>query len=83
MDALHKQNVGTVAPVLAVLAFNMIMLLLLEFPLLAYAIRPESTEARVQRFKSWLSRRGGRAALIGGAVIGSFLVARGTIRLLS
>jgi Sap, sulfolipid-1-addressing protein len=83
MDALHKQNIGTVATVLAVLAFNVIMLLLLELPLLAYAIRPESTEATVQQFKSWLSQRGARLALIGGAVIGIFLVTRGTIRLLS
>ena len=83
MDALHKQHIGTIATVLAVLAFNMIMLLLLELPLLAYAIRPESTEASVQRFSSWLSRRGGRAALIGATAIGIFLVTRGAIRLLS
>jgi hypothetical protein len=83
MDELHKQHLATAATVLAVLAFNMIMLLLLELPLLAYAIRPESTEAGVQRFSSWLSRRGARVALIGGAVIGILLVALGTIRLLS
>jgi hypothetical protein len=83
MDALHKQSIGTIATVLTVLAFNIIMLLLLELPLLAYAIRPESTEATVQRFGSWLTRRGGRVALAGGAAIGIFLVARGTIRLVS
>lgn len=52
MDALHKQHIGTIATVLAVLAFNMIMLALLELPFLAYAIRPESTAAGVERFKS-------------------------------
>jgi hypothetical protein len=83
MDALHEQKIGTVATVLVVLAFNLIMLLLLELPLLAYAIKPESTAAGVQRFKSWLSRRGGRVALIATAAIGIFLVTRGTIRLLS
>jgi len=83
MDALHKQSIGTVATVLTVLAFNVIMLLLLELPLLAYAIRPESTNAAVQRFSDWLTRRGGRVALIGATAIGIFLVARGTIRLLS
>ena len=83
IDALHKQKVGTIATVLAVLAFNVIMLVLLELPLLAYAIRPESTAAGVERFKGWLSRRGGRVALIGATAIGIFLVARGTIRLLS
>jgi hypothetical protein len=83
MDALHKQHVGTVATVLVVLAFNVIMLLLVELPLLAYAIRPGSTDAAVQHFHSWLTRRCGRVALIAGAVIGIFLVTRGTIRLLS
>ena len=83
MDALHKQRIGTVATVLTVLASNMIMLALLELPLLAYAIRPDSTAAGVERFKSWLSRSGGRVALTGGSAIGVFLVARGTIRLLN
>jgi hypothetical protein len=81
MDALHKQHIGTVATVLAVLAFNVIMLLLLEIPLLAYAIWPESTEASVQRFRGWLSRRGAEVALIVGTAIGIFLVVRGIIRL--
>jgi hypothetical protein len=83
MDALHKQHIGTFATVLAVLAFNLIMLLMLELPLLAFAIRPESTEAAVQRFSNWLGRHGGRVALIAGAAISIFLVARGTIRPLS
>ena len=83
MDELSKQHLSTPATVIAVIVFNIIMLLLLEIPLIAYAIRPESTDAGVQRFKSWLSRHGGRIALIGVAVIGIFLVVRGAIRLLS
>lgn len=83
MDALHKQHIGTLATVLAVLAFNVIMLVLLELPLLSYALWPESTNAAVERFSDWLRRRGGRVALIGAATIGIFLVTRGTIRLLS
>ena len=83
MDELSKQHLPTAATVIAVIVFNMIMLLLLEIPLIAYAIRPESTDAGVQRFKDWLSRHGGRIALIGASAIGIFLVARGAIRLLS
>ncbi len=86
MDAPHKQHIGTFATVLVVLAFNLIMLSPVELPLLAYAIRPGSTDAAVQRFHSWLTRRGGRVALIAGAGIGIFLITlitRGTIRLLS
>ena len=81
MDELSKQHISNAATVLAVLAFTIIQLVLLEVPLLGYAIRPESTNAAVQRFSSWLSREGVRIAVIGGSVIGIFLVARGAISL--
>ena len=83
MDALHKQHLATVPTVLAVIAFNIIMLALVDIPLLSYAIRPESTDAAVQRFNGWLTRHGAQVALIAGAALGIFLIARGTTRLLS
>src|SRR3954470_12232431 len=73
MDKLSKQDVSDAATVLSVVVFNAIMLILLEAPLLAYAIRPESTDAGVRRFSDWLSRRGGRVALIAAAVVGVLL----------
>src|SRR3954463_6436055 len=79
MDKLSQQDLATATTVLAVVAFNAIMLILLEAPLIAYAIWPESTDAGVARFSNWLSRHGARAALIAGAVIGVLLLARGTI----
>jgi hypothetical protein len=79
MDLLHKQSTGTVTTILVVLAFNAIMLILLELPLLGYATRPEWTAATVERFSNWLIRRGGRAALIAGAAAGVLLILRGVI----
>jgi hypothetical protein len=79
MDLLHKQHIGTALTVIAVLAFNLIMLMLLELPLLGYATRPQWTAAAVQRFSDWLTRRGGRVALIAGALAGVLLIARGII----
>jgi Sap, sulfolipid-1-addressing protein len=79
MDLLHKQNIGTAATVIVVLAFNLVMLILLELPLLGYATSPEWTAAAVERFSNWLTRRGGRVALIGGAALGILLIARGII----
>jgi hypothetical protein len=79
MTQLSKQHVSTVETVIAVLAFNVIMLALLELPLLGYATRPRETAAAVQRFSSWLSRRGGRVALIGAAILGVILIGRGVI----
>jgi hypothetical protein len=37
----------------------------------------------VQRFSNWLTRDGGRIALIGGCAIGIFLLARGVISVVS
>jgi Sap, sulfolipid-1-addressing protein len=79
MDLLSKQKIGTTGTVFAVLAFNVIMLLLLELPLLGYATKPEWTAVTVHRFSDWLSRSGGRVALIGAAVIGVLLIGRGVI----
>ena len=79
MDLLHKQQLSTLSTVLAVLGFNVIMLALLEIPLLGYATRPEATEAAVARFSSWLTRRGGRVALIAGAALGLALIVRGLV----
>ena len=79
MDLLSKQNTGTAATVLVVLACNAIMLVLLELPLLGYVTRPEWTAATVQRFGNWLTRRGGRAAVIAGGVAGVLLIGRGII----
>jgi Sap, sulfolipid-1-addressing protein len=79
MDLLHKQNIGTLATVLVVLAFNVIMLILLELPLLGYAIRPEWTAATIERFSAWLIRRGGRIAVIAGAIAGVLLILRGIV----
>lgn len=80
---IGKENLSTPAIVLTLLAFNVIMLLLLEVPLLGFALAPARTSATVQRLGEWLRHRGGRIALIGAVLIGVVLVARGTISLLS
>jgi Sap, sulfolipid-1-addressing protein len=81
MDLLSKQNIGTVPTVIAVLAFNVIMLLLLEVPLLGYSTRPASTAATVKRFSDLLTRRGGTVALTGAVLIGIWLIVRGVLTL--
>jgi Sap, sulfolipid-1-addressing protein len=83
MDLLSKQHISTVLTVLAVLAFNAIMLVPLELPLIGYATRPEWTAATVRRFSAWLSRRGGRALLFIAGAMGIILILRGTISLLT
>jgi hypothetical protein len=79
LTLISKQNLSTPAIVLTLLAFNAIMLLLLEVPLVGFAIAPERTHAAVERLGLALRRHGGRIALIGAVAIGVALVARGTV----
>jgi hypothetical protein len=84
LTALHKMaelDPGTVPTVLLVVGFCLMQQILLEVPLLGYVFAPESTQDRVSRFKVWMGSKGRPAAVIGAAVIGLILVARGIITL--
>jgi hypothetical protein len=82
LDKMHKLNPGTVPTVLLVIGFCLMQQILLELPLLGYVFAPESTQARVTRFKAWMGRSGRTAAVIGAGVIGVVLIVRGIITLL-
>jgi MFS family permease len=82
LDQIYKQNLSAAAVVLTVVAVTVIMLILLELPLIGYALAPEWTPNAVERLKTWLGRNGGRAAVIGATLIGIALIVRGTIELL-
>lgn len=79
MDLLSKQHISTLETVVVVLAFNVIMLILLELPLVGYVTKPEWTKAAVARFSSWLSRSGGRVGLVLGAGFSVLLIGRGIV----
>jgi hypothetical protein len=86
LAGLHEmgdQNLSTTAAVLAVLGFNVIMLLLLELPLIGYTVKPEWTALTVHRFNDWLARSGGKMALRVAGVVGILLVVRGIITLIA
>jgi hypothetical protein len=65
-----------------IVGFNLIMLILIELPLLAYTLAPDRTPEDVDRFKAWFNRNsrvlGFRVAL----VIGALLIVKGVIELL-
>jgi hypothetical protein len=82
---LHKiadANPSTLGAVAAVLAFNAIMLALLELPLIGYVFAPDWTPRAVDRFKGWFSRNARRLAFRAALVIGLLLIAKGLIYLL-
>ncbi len=79
IDAL---NYAVPATVLTVVGFNLVMLILLEAPLLSFAVAPDWTPAAIDRMKAWIGRHGRRFAVYGLSVIGTLLVAKGVAGLL-
>ena len=57
--------------------------MLLELPLIGYALAPDWTQDAVDRFRAWLARSGRRAAIIGVAAIGAAAVIKGIVGLLA
>ncbi len=85
LTALHhiaKLDPGTLPTVLLVVGFCLMQQMLLELPLLGYAIAPEWTRDAVKRFRAWLGRSGRRGGVIGAAVIGLLLIGRGLATLI-
>lgn len=86
LTALHRiadEDLADPATVAVVLAFNLIMLMLLEVPLLAYTFAPERTPQAVERFKQKLRERGRVWGIRVAATLGLLMVARGVITLLA
>lgn len=83
LDRMAKLDASSAELVLLVLGFCLIQQLLLEVPLLGYALAPEKTQDRVTRFRAWLGRNGRRMGVRLAAVIGVLLIARGVITLIA
>jgi len=83
MDLLARQHLSTLLAVLVVLAWNLIMLLLLEVPIVAYAFAPAGTATAVTGFKNWLTRDESRIAYWCALLAGAALLAIGVIHLAS
>ncbi len=68
---------------LLVIGFCLMQQMLLELPLIGYALAPERTQAAVNGFRAWLAANGRRAAIIAATVIGALIVIRGIAGLVS
>ncbi|HVM64576.1 MAG TPA: GAP family protein [Acidimicrobiales bacterium] len=86
LEAIHHIRLldpGTAATVALVVFFCVMQRVVLEVPLLGYAVWPDRMEDGEARFRAWLARRGRRTAAICAGVVGAWLVLRGLITLLS
>jgi len=82
LDRLTKLNYSTVVTVIIVIAFNLVMLVLLELPMIAFAVAPEWTPAAIDRAKAWGGIHGRVYAERGFAVIGVLLIIKGIVGLI-
>ncbi len=82
LDRLTKLDYSTAVTVLIVIAFNLVMLLLLEIPMILFAVAPEWTPAAIDRAKAWAGIHGRVYAERGFAVIGVLLVIKGVLGLI-
>ncbi len=74
---LARGGYTTVARIVTIAVFNLIKFVLIEVPIVSYAIWPERTAAEVERFSAWMhaNRLGVIAAVVG--LISVVLIVRG------
>lgn len=82
LNRLVHLDPGVGATVFLVVLFCVIQDLLLEVPLVGYAVSPEWTQNAVDRFRKWLSERGRIAGARVAIGIGILLLIRGTLELI-
>jgi hypothetical protein len=82
LDRMAKLDASDAEIVLLVVAFCLIQQVLLELPLIGYAVAPEWTQGAVTRFRDWIGRNGRRAGGYVALVIGVLLIIRGVVTLL-
>lgn len=83
LTRIAKLHYSTPATVALIVAFNLVMLALLEIPLLGFVIAPEATVNRIHRARAWLLGHGTQAASQALAVVGILLVIKGVVELVS
>jgi hypothetical protein len=72
-------NHSTAVDIVLVVAFNLIMFLLAEIPLLGLIFAPDTTNRRVERVNGWFSANGRRIAVVLCTALGVYLIARGIV----
>lgn len=81
LDALHRLNYSKTVDVLVVLGFNLVMLVLIEGPLVCFAVAPDWTPGAIERAKAAVGRHWRSTAVKGLTLIGALLIIKGIVGL--
>jgi hypothetical protein len=79
LTQIDKQNFGAATDLLVIVAVNVVMLVLLEVPLIAFAVAPEWTPVAIESFKGWIARHGARVVTFALTAIGVAFILRGIL----
>jgi len=82
LNDIADKDSSTIATIAMVVGFNVIMLILLEIPLISYAVAPDWTPDAIDRFKAWFNRNSKKFGFRLAAGVGLLLIVRGVIELL-
>src|SRR3954463_8426162 len=80
LSALHDMATGSYSnaeQITLIVLFNLVMFVLVEAPLLSYAISPAKTAERVTRFQDFLTRNAARIVAVLALGFGIVLLAKG------
>ena len=78
---IDRFNYSTPVTVLAIIAFNLVMLMLIELPLIGFSIAPDWTQRQVAAARAQVSRHGRHIAINGLRLIGAALILKGLVAL--
>ena len=82
LTQIASADQGTVADVLEVLVYNVIMFAWAEIPLIAYGLAPERTEAFITRVHDWLGAHLRQIAIAICGIAAVYLTIKGAVGLL-
>jgi hypothetical protein len=83
LSHIHKLHHSTTVTVLLVLGFNVVMLWLLEVPLACFLLAPDRTPRAIDQAKIWVSQHAHALEVKGLTALGTLLIVKGTIELIS
>jgi hypothetical protein len=82
LNKLSKLNYATATTVLVVIIFNLIQLLLIEIPLVAFKVAPSRTPVLVESAKEWARLHGRELGVWALVVLGALFAVRGLVEVL-
>ena len=83
LHRIHNLDTSDAGKLVAIVAFNLIMMGLLEAAMLSFVFAPEWTPRAIDRGKVWIRRHGRRVAVQALVVIGVLQILRGVLELVT